>query len=323
MYCRGASILLVGTHKDRVPDPRDHERISGLLTDRLQANPSWVRVAPFLEGEVSTGRGVLCFFPVDNTRGNRDPVVGQLMRQVEAAVRGAEHMGHKVPFAWLALLDRVEALKRERLVVVPFGRFLRACAEAGMPSGPSAGLEAEAGLALRFFDRLGVLMHHAAVPHLVILRPADFLLPLFTRVICDFRTHAGLVPEHAEAKRRCPADFQAMQTRGVVSARLLAELWAGCEYRADVQQLMVSLGLMVPVLSRGEEPDGGGDGAEEFLVPAILPEERRAAGAPAAAAALTARVVFSTVEAVGRWRRLGYLTMGEIEAEAQVPVAWL
>ena len=40
-----------------------------------------MRVAPFLEGEVATGRGVLCFFPVDNTRGNRDPVVAHLMRQ--------------------------------------------------------------------------------------------------------------------------------------------------------------------------------------------------------------------------------------------------
>jgi hypothetical protein len=41
-----------------------------------------VRVAPFLEGELPTGRGVLSFFPVDNTLGNRDPVVGRLMRQV-------------------------------------------------------------------------------------------------------------------------------------------------------------------------------------------------------------------------------------------------
>ena len=39
VYCRGASILLVGTHKDRVPDPRDHERISYLLIDRFQAPP--------------------------------------------------------------------------------------------------------------------------------------------------------------------------------------------------------------------------------------------------------------------------------------------
>ncbi len=51
-----------------------------------QENPSWVRVAPFRKGEVATGRGVLFFFPVDNTLGNRDPVVGRLMCQVRASL---------------------------------------------------------------------------------------------------------------------------------------------------------------------------------------------------------------------------------------------
>jgi hypothetical protein len=56
-----------------------------------------------------------------------------------------------------------------------------------------------------------------------------------------------------------------MQTKGVVSGRLLGVLWGGCAYPDAVRQLMVSLGLMVPVLARDEDPDPDPD-SEEFLV---------------------------------------------------------
>ncbi len=320
VYCRGASILLVGTHKDRVPDPRDHERISVLLTEQLQATLSWVRVAPFLQGEVPTGRGVLCFFPVDNKLGIRDPVVGQLMQQVDLTVRGSEHISRKVPFAWLALLDIVENMKKKNNIVVPYSQILRVCADLGMPSGLEVGLEVEVTMALRFFDKLGLLMYHEALPHLVILLPAEFLIPHFTRIVCDFRMHAGLVKEHQRAKMRFPVDYQTMQTKGVVSARLLDAIWTECSYKEDVQQLMVSLGLMVPILSNEVESRSDGNSAMEFLVPAILPDTPMKEPVIGDQIALTARVVFSQKEVVNRWRRLGFLTMDEIKAEAQVRI---
>ena len=192
VYCRRASILLVGTHKDRVRDPREHEAVGGALYDALHAHPSWPAVLEFREGELSTGRGVLCFFPVDNTLGSRDPVVGRLMRCVEATVRESEHLRHWVPFAWLALLDRIEALKQGSCLAVPLAEAVRLGAECGMPSGPALGAEAEAVLALRFLDRLGLVLHHPAVPGLVILRPAEFLFPYFTKIICNFRVGPGV-----------------------------------------------------------------------------------------------------------------------------------
>jgi hypothetical protein len=72
--------------------------------------------------------------------------------------------------------------KQERRLVLPLAAFEGLCAAAGMPTRPSLGLAAEAALALRFLDRLGLLMHHPSVPHLVILRPAEFLFPYFTKV---------------------------------------------------------------------------------------------------------------------------------------------
>ena len=157
---------------------------------------------------------MLCFFPVDNTLGNRDPVVGALMREVEARVRESEHLQHTVPFAWMALLDRLEALKQGGRAVVALDEFRALCGGAGLPSAPVLGMAAEADMALRFFNRLGLLMHHPSVPQLVILRPAEFLFPYFTQVICDFRVHSALIPEHAAARKRHPREFQQLLIRG-------------------------------------------------------------------------------------------------------------
>jgi hypothetical protein len=252
--------MLVGTHKDRVREPREHELISRLLYEQFREYPSWPSVSEWQDGQLSTGRGVLCFFPVDNTLGNRDPMVGALMREVEARVRESEHLQHTVPFAWMALLDRLEALKQGGRAVVALDEFRALCGGAGLPSAPGLGMAAEADMVLRFCNRLGLLMHHPSVPQLVILRPAEFLFPYFTQVICDFLVHSEsalrLITEHAAARKHHPREFQQLQTKGVLSARLLGPLWEGREHQdseaVPVRQLMVSLGLMVPVLASEE-----------------------------------------------------------------------
>ena len=77
------------------------------------------------------------------------------------------------------------------------------------------------------------------------------------------QVHTALIPEHRAARRLLPAEFQAMQTKGVVSGRLLGVLWESCAHPEAVRQLMVSLGLMVPILARDDRPDPD---ADEFLV---------------------------------------------------------
>jgi hypothetical protein len=51
-----APVFLVGTHKDMVPDPRDHEAISQMLYKRFKNRPS---LQPFESASVTTGRGTL------------------------------------------------------------------------------------------------------------------------------------------------------------------------------------------------------------------------------------------------------------------------
>ena len=41
------TILLVGTHKDRVKSPAEHEKISKLLYDTFKRKPAWLNVERF------------------------------------------------------------------------------------------------------------------------------------------------------------------------------------------------------------------------------------------------------------------------------------
>jgi len=99
---RNASLVLVGTHKDMVSDPKEHEKISQLLWSTFGSHVQWPFVTPLKKGIVSTGRGLLWFFPVDNTRtndqteGGRDPVLNQLAVCLEERIQSLDHLRRSV-----------------------------------------------------------------------------------------------------------------------------------------------------------------------------------------------------------------------------------
>ena len=99
---RNASLVLVGTHKDMVSDPKEHEKISKLLWSTFGSHVQWPFVTPLKKGIVSTGRGLLWFFPVDNTRTNdqtergRDPVLNQLALCLEERIQSLAHLRRSV-----------------------------------------------------------------------------------------------------------------------------------------------------------------------------------------------------------------------------------
>ena len=71
----------------------------------------WPYVVALKEGVVSTGRGLLWFYPVDNTRSCgvfRDPVLNQLIKGLEATVEARDHVHRLVPFSWMALYDKLQ-----------------------------------------------------------------------------------------------------------------------------------------------------------------------------------------------------------------------
>ena len=92
-----APIILIGTHKDRVSSPEDHERISKMLDTHFSGKPAWASVERFTKATVPSGRGTLWFFPVDNTKGNKDPVMKHVRRTVSERVKRERYVSVKGP----------------------------------------------------------------------------------------------------------------------------------------------------------------------------------------------------------------------------------
>jgi hypothetical protein len=47
LHARGAPMFLVGTHKDKISSPADHEAMSNLLRDKFWSSPVWSSVQAF------------------------------------------------------------------------------------------------------------------------------------------------------------------------------------------------------------------------------------------------------------------------------------
>ena len=154
---QNAALVLVGTHKDRVSSARDHEAISQLLWSRFSQHVQWPFVVPLKEGVVSTGRGLLWFYPVDNTRASgvgRDPVLGQLITSLEGKVQAQDHVHRLVPFTWMSLYDKLqEELHAGKLVVSMH-------TVQGLARDCGVAVE-DVELVLRYFDCMGLLLYCA------------------------------------------------------------------------------------------------------------------------------------------------------------------
>ena len=81
-----APIALVGTRKDKVSSPGDHQKISTILYEAFSNSVAWPFVLENERAEGANGLTNLFFFPVDNTNGRRDPTVVQLMNLVEETI---------------------------------------------------------------------------------------------------------------------------------------------------------------------------------------------------------------------------------------------
>ncbi len=317
VYCKQTKIFLVGTHKDIVKSASDHESISETLHENFSSLPCWHAVEPFVKGKVKTGRGVLNFFPVDNKLGNNDSVIVDMMLLLEQRVRESEHLKHTVPFPWMSVIDHVETKKQENTLQMSFQEFSELCRQSGIPSSKSCDARTEIRMVLDFLDKLGLLMYHSSVPSLVILRPSEFLFPYFTKIICDFKVHNGLVPEHDLARKDLRTHFLKLQNDGVLSNKLLCLLWKTSPYQHEMKQLMVSLELMIPILDAEDDEGPRQEETEKYLVPSILPKDRSLTAPPNAL--MSALVIFGEKEEVRDWQRKSFLSMEDISKQCFVP----
>jgi len=111
-------IAFVGTHKDLVNDPGDHERISTALHDAFHSSLAWdFWVLRDNEGEGQRGRTMMNFFPVDNKLGRRDPAIGRLMAICEDTMSASSYVKQRIPLTWLKCLDTLKATHKNALAL--------------------------------------------------------------------------------------------------------------------------------------------------------------------------------------------------------------
>jgi hypothetical protein len=114
-----ATIAIVGTHKDEVSEPAQHEAMSLLLQERLRTTEAWTRGFVLRHDRAIGVRGLtsLNFFPVDNTLGRADRVVTQFLDACEQSLLQTPYVTQKVPLTWLKFIDELGAKDRSSVML--------------------------------------------------------------------------------------------------------------------------------------------------------------------------------------------------------------
>jgi hypothetical protein len=66
-----------------------------MLDEYFSGKPAWSSVERFRKAQLPSGRGTLWFFPVDNTKGNKDPVMKHIRSTVSERVKQERYVNVK------------------------------------------------------------------------------------------------------------------------------------------------------------------------------------------------------------------------------------
>ncbi len=296
---RVAPVLLVGTHKDKVRSPVDHEAISKLLHHRFGSSPVWSYLLQFSEGTVSSGRGVLWFFPTMCGEDVEDPVIETIKAKVQQALENEEYLKCKIALPWLRTLDAMQSRRVPFMMLHDVETVARGC---GLPVTHFT-LEKEVVYMLKYFTQQGLLMHHnrPSLRHLVVLDTVQCLVNPASVVMCQHDIHQ--LPVHKDARRFNDGHEYRLLTKGELDTRLLPVLWPEhSRITNEIQQLMLLYGLMVPLLK--QEHDADTALLHRYLVPTLLPKLRESNHSPVCCHCY---FVFGMAEQLQEWRRAGHL----------------
>jgi GTPase SAR1 family protein len=103
-----APIFFIGTRKDIISLPKEHEIIAKLLTSSFQNHKIWPFVIPNHHGIGNKGNTTFPFFPVDNTLGIQDIVIQQLLTKMEKTIEVSYYSNLEIPLIWLKAIDKMK-----------------------------------------------------------------------------------------------------------------------------------------------------------------------------------------------------------------------
>jgi len=271
-----APIALVGTRKDIIKDPGDHEKISTMLFEEFARCKAWPSVLENTEGQGTRGTTTFWFFPVDNTQGRDDPTVKRLLTVAEKAMDD-DFCTHKlVPLKWLKTLDAIQAQKKSCLSLDTVAQL---AAESGITGY-------DVRYFLLFLHEMGMVLWHdePGLGEVVILDAVSYLVTPATHIICKHipdlndPTH-HVLDVHKECNRRHYNEWLMLSQNGLLSDKLLPILWRDfSEESPTLLKLMIKFGLLIPLNVDNDEgidqvanSDQSPSANKQYLVPALLP----------------------------------------------------
>ena len=265
-----APIFIVGTHKDTVSLPADHQAISKAFSAALgEYNP----VLNSLQRNEAEG---LCFFPIDNTLGRSDPTMSTLMKHIEEVIESQAYVQKMLPLMWFRVLDWMNGQSRFHLMYDEVAKYAK---DFGFDMSTTQAVDDM----LTMFHECSVLMWHNVdgLRHVVILNPIVFFVSHATNLL---RQHTGTNSDATQHKlpksientiqsdTLLRTDFAQMISTGIVTRRLLDVLLSESEEPQVVMQLMITYALLVPLVREEGGEVGGDNTLLKYLVPALLPE---------------------------------------------------
>jgi hypothetical protein len=145
-----APVVFVGTRKDKITNPADHQRISTILFESFSTSLAWPSVVENEHAQGANGRARMFFFPVDNVQGRRDPTVVQLMECVERVIDSSAYVHEERPLSYLQALDKLAALNKSFL---SYNHAFDIAVKCGVEPSDVTNM-------LKLFHEMGSLMFH-------------------------------------------------------------------------------------------------------------------------------------------------------------------
>jgi GTPase SAR1 family protein len=301
-----ARVLLVGTHRDSVCSPVEHEAISRLIYDQFKAMPAFYAVIPFKQGMTTSDRGGLWFHPVDNTKSGTDESIDSLKAAIKDCLEKEYHLKCKVPLPWLLAFDQLQATKQPYLTLDQVQCIAKKC---GLPVTKRS-LADEVACWLKYFTDLGLILHQnrPSLSHLVVVDTRRCLVDPAAAVVCQHEIHMLDVQERA-----CRAQSEAyrlLMTEGVLSKSLLEVLWDSCaNMKEEVAKFMVNYGVLIPLLEKSHSP------TNQFLVPSLLPDR----GGADEQSAVMAHCYFLFGTQSAEWEKVGNVASSAVSSYGFCP----
>ena len=247
-----AQVAFVGTHKDKYNNAADHDKIHTILFQLVKDTPIANSMKKNIYGEGVKGTTTHYFFPVDNTKGTKDPTIVRLMDSIVSTVKEASHVTRKKPVTWLKYVDLIKA-KQATATYISHSEAFDIAKSVGIPGKDFDHL-------LKFLHDMSILMwfDDGFLKQTIILDPFEFLVKAITTVVCKHETTEGDPTSHStEASERCRQnhlkDWINFMKNAVITKVLLFDLLDEWKTQAKViVQLMINFSLMVPLVACDE-----------------------------------------------------------------------